>query len=409
MHAAARRAGRRGREGGRRLPLRRAPVERDRSSAPTGRCGACASSGGELLAADAVVGNADLPVAYRTLLPGVRRPAASAGDYSPSARGVARRRARRPARRRRAPQHPLRRTSGTASFRALLDDGRRMPDPSLLVSVPIARRADAGAARAATSLYVLEPVPNLDGQVDWTHERGRARDELAGRLERLGYPTDVEVEELVDPLDWEAQGMERGTPFALVPPLPPDRSVPAGQRRSAGARPRVRRVGHRARRGRADGAGVRRAGRRPGRRAAGVGGDRDLEASYARCRQLNKRYGTTYYWSTYALPRVKRHHVWALYAFCRHADDIVDDLGPVAGRRPRRRPSPTSATASSTTSRPARSDDPVLEAVVHTVRAFGIDPSCFQRFLALDDDGPHGHRATRPGTTCSATWTVRPR
>ena len=29
------------------------------------------------------------------------------------------------------------------------------------------------------------------------------------------------------------------------------------------------------------------------------------------------------------LPRVKRHHVWALYAFCRYADDIVDDLGPV--------------------------------------------------------------------------------
>ena len=29
-----------------------------------------------------------------------------------------------------------------------------------------------------------------------------------------------------------------------------------------------------------------------------------LDQSYARCRTLNKRYGTTYYWSTYALPRV---------------------------------------------------------------------------------------------------------
>ena len=28
-----------------------------------------------------------------------------------------------------------------------------------------------------------------------------------------------------------------------------------------------------------------------------------LEASYARCRELNKRYGTTYYWSTRVLPR----------------------------------------------------------------------------------------------------------
>jgi phytoene synthase len=51
-----------------------------------------------------------------------------------------------------------------------------------------------------------------------------------------------------------------------------------------------------------------------------------LDESYAECRALNKRHGTTYYWSTYALPKVKRHHVHALYGFCRHADDIVDDL-----------------------------------------------------------------------------------
>ena len=60
-----------------------------------------------------------------------------------------------------------------------------------------------------------------------------------------------------------------------------------------------------------------------------------LEESYARCRELARRHGTTYYWSTKALPAVKRHHVWALYAFCRRADDIVDDLGPspTAARR----------------------------------------------------------------------------
>jgi phytoene desaturase len=41
------------------------------------------------------------------------------------------------------------------------------------------------------------------------------RDDLHQRLAALGYPTDVEVEALVDPLDWERQGLERGTPFAL--------------------------------------------------------------------------------------------------------------------------------------------------------------------------------------------------
>jgi len=105
-----------------------------------------------------------------------------------------------------------------------------------------------------------------------------------------------------------------------------------------------------------------------------------LEASYARCRALNKRYGTTYYWSTYALPRVKRHHVHALYAFCRYADDIVDDLGPVS----------TDVRAKELQSFGERffadlaagsSDDEVLKAVVHTVKAFDIDVGCFRRFL----------------------------
>lgn len=105
-----------------------------------------------------------------------------------------------------------------------------------------------------------------------------------------------------------------------------------------------------------------------------------LEESYARCRELNKRYGTTYYWSTKVLPRVKQHHVWALYAFCRYADDIVDDMGPA----------PVDERAKALADFGDRffadvahgaSDDPVLKAVVHTVKAFDIDLDCFRRFL----------------------------
>ena len=105
-----------------------------------------------------------------------------------------------------------------------------------------------------------------------------------------------------------------------------------------------------------------------------------LDESYERCRGLNKRYGTTYYWSTYLLPKVKRHHVHALYAFCRYADDIVDDLGPA----------PVEEREAALTAfgdrffadvEAGRSDDPVLKAVVHTVRAFDIDVDCFRRFL----------------------------
>jgi phytoene synthase len=120
-----------------------------------------------------------------------------------------------------------------------------------------------------------------------------------------------------------------------------------------------------------------------------------LDESYAHCRTLNKRYGTTYYWSTWALPRVKRHHVWALYAFCRYADDIVDDLAGL--------PVDVRAKALSDFGdrffadlEAGRSDDPILKAVVHTVRAFGHDQECFERFL----------RSMRMDLTISAyqTW-----
>jgi len=113
-----------------------------------------------------------------------------------------------------------------------------------------------------------------------------------------------------------------------------------------------------------------------------------LEESYARCRELNRRYGTTYYWSTALLPKVKRHHVHALYGFCRYADDIVDAVAP-AGESPG-----STATVEQRQAALAdfgdrffvdleagRSDDPVLKAVCHTVRAFDLDPECFRRFL----------------------------
>ena len=105
-----------------------------------------------------------------------------------------------------------------------------------------------------------------------------------------------------------------------------------------------------------------------------------LEESYARCRELNKRYGTTYYWSTKVLPRVKQHHVWALYAFCRYADDIVDDLGPATVEQRAAALADFGDRFFVDLERGA-SDDPVLKAVVHTVKAFDIDTDCFRRFL----------------------------
>jgi len=131
-----------------------------------------------------------------------------------------------------------------------------------------------------------------------------------------------------------------------------------------------------------------------------------LDQSYRVCRGLNRRYGTTYFWSTYLLPRVKRHHVHALYAFCRYADDIADfpagAPSPASSRAwgpnpmPSRRVNDLGMKASADEREAAltdfgarffvdlekgRSDDPVLKAVVHTVKAFDIGADCFRRFL----------------------------
>lgn len=171
--------------------------------------------GGELITADAVVCSPDLPAAYRTLLPGLPPPrVVRRGRYSPSALvlhlgaggdlppGTA---------------HHNIHFGGEwdRAFQSLLHDGRRMPDPSFLVTVPTV--GDPSMAPPGRHvLFALEPVPNLDGQVDWTTERDRARDGLRARLAERGYPGDVEVEVVVDPTDWQRDGMERGTPFALA-------------------------------------------------------------------------------------------------------------------------------------------------------------------------------------------------
>jgi phytoene desaturase len=191
-------------------PVERILLEGDAGGAVTG----VRLAGGEVVPARAVVCNADLPGAYRHLLPGLAPPRVTrTGNYSPSAMvwhaGV---RGDLPAG---AGHHNVHfGAEWEGAFRALLRDGTRMPDPSLLVTVPTVSDPSA-APPGRHPLYVLEPVPNLDGAVDWATERSRVRDDLAAAVERLGYPSDVEVEALVTPTDWAAQGLERGTPFSL--------------------------------------------------------------------------------------------------------------------------------------------------------------------------------------------------
>ena len=166
------------------------------------------------LVADAVVCNADLPVAYRTLLGGVDAPrVARRGKYAPSCLlWVAGVRGQVPVD---AAMHNIHfGDQWEDAFRSVIKRGVRMSDPSMLVtlqSVGDTRAAPEGSA----TMHALEPVPNLDGKVNWARDGARLADDLKRRVGQLGYPVDVVVERVLDPLDWEAMGLERGTPWSL--------------------------------------------------------------------------------------------------------------------------------------------------------------------------------------------------
>jgi phytoene desaturase len=181
----------------------------------TGGVAGVALASGEQIRADAVVCTLDLPVAYERLLPDLTAPRkALRGNFSPSAvvwhvgaRGL--------------PQEGVAHHNihfgqeWAGAFDALLDRKTLMPDPSRLVTIPSVN--DPGVAPAGCStMFVLEPVPNLSADIDWVAQRGPMRERLLGFLDEQGYPTDIVSEELVTPLDWERMGMHAGTPFSLA-------------------------------------------------------------------------------------------------------------------------------------------------------------------------------------------------
>jgi 15-cis-phytoene synthase len=108
---------------------------------------------------------------------------------------------------------------------------------------------------------------------------------------------------------------------------------------------------------------------------------RTLGAAYERCRQLHARHGRTYYLATLLLPRWKRRHVHALYGFARYADEIVDDLDSTLDGAGQAAALDAWGRRFFAGLRGAPVDDPVLPAVLHTVRAFDLEVGDFEKFL----------------------------
>jgi phytoene synthase len=50
-----------------------------------------------------------------------------------------------------------------------------------------------------------------------------------------------------------------------------------------------------------------------------------IAEAYDYCRRVTQRASKTFYWGSMFLPPAKREAIWAVYAFCRVVDDIVDE------------------------------------------------------------------------------------
>ncbi|MBI5106386.1 MAG: phytoene desaturase [Solirubrobacterales bacterium] len=101
--------------------------------------------------------------------------------------------------------------------------GRLAPTFSTYVHAP-SRTEPGMAANGGDSLCVLLPVPNLRGRVDWDREEERVRDALVADLETTfgltGLDAPVRVEHRMTPVDFARElGAVDGNAFAIEPTL----------------------------------------------------------------------------------------------------------------------------------------------------------------------------------------------
>jgi phytoene desaturase len=182
-----------------------------------GRAVGVETADGERIAADVVVLNPDLPVAYRELLPPDATPRRVRSlTYSPSCflllagstQGYSK-----------IAHHNLHfGRSWKGVFDDLIERGQLMAEPSVLLTSPT--QSDPSLAPAGKhAYYALLPTPNLSAGIDWGVLGPRYRDEVVTRLEALGYVgfgDAIEVEHVTTPADWGRRGMEQGAPFAAA-------------------------------------------------------------------------------------------------------------------------------------------------------------------------------------------------
>ncbi|OBG35777.1 phytoene synthase [Mycobacterium alsense] len=113
--------------------------------------------------------------------------------------------------------------------------------------------------------------------------------------------------------------------------------------------------------------------------AAGIRDPR-LREAYQCCRRIAAAHGRTYFLATRLLAPDQRPAVHALYGFARHADDILDEPNPELDVGARAEA--LQRLSDRFFSGGGHPDEPVLAAVDHTVRHYGIAAELFEDFLA---------------------------
>ena len=216
-----------------------------------GRAKGVRLAGGEIVSADIVVSNADLVYTYKQLVPAqYRRDYTDAKldkmDYACSGYllylGVDKV----------YPQMRHQALYFSEDYRANLDAifrTKTLPaDPSFHMNNPTI--TDPSLAPPGHSvIYMLAPMPNLQGNVDWDAAAPLVREKLLQGLERLVDPEirrHIVWEREYRPADWEKRhqcALRRGVRLAVARLLPV-LLLPAAQRGARYPRPLLRRPGH---------------------------------------------------------------------------------------------------------------------------------------------------------------------
>src|SRR6476660_4903508 len=100
----------------------------------------------------------------------------------------------------------------------------------------------------------------------------------------------------------------------------------------------------------------------------------------AECKAITRRYGTSFYFATQFFPAETRNAIYAIYAFARIPDEIVDDPNKVSravalGKLKEWRETWLAAMSS------GRSEDAVMDAIVRTFHKCGITVDIGEAFL----------------------------